>query len=556
MINAIEIENFKAIGKRQRVELKPITLLFGPNSAGKSTVLHAIHYAREILERHNLNADQTVTGGEFVDLGGFQNFIHGHKVTDRVGLKFEFKLDDLALPDFMYAKDDVGNPMPTRLIGEQVRSASVEVGIEWSELEQRPVVARYAIGLNGEAFGQLDYQPGRKTVQLTELNWMHAIFSDLPDQTPDDLEHPLFSQYLQAFSLDKYDTPYDVQVLLAGQEDALPRWDSLLPLQVRQPKQQNAADRSRLSDEDRAREDERERAEARAAEEFSACVTQLIAGPGEILRDMLRDLRYLGPLREKPDRRYQPPRFPDPSRWASGIGAWDVLHAASPPLLDRINLWMSGDNTINAGYVVRRKRYKELDAEGPLMLQLVSGRAFDDVDDLRSELSKLPTCSRVTLVEERTQIEVEPQDVGEGISQILPVVVALLAPGPRLVAVEQPELHVHPRIQVAIGDLLIEKMRASQVQIPDGASWYRESMIIETHSEHLLLRILKRIRQTARQTLPSNAKPVTPEEVAVLYVEPLDDGIRMRPLRVDETGEFLDHWPHGFFEERGEELFT
>lgn len=538
MITAIEITNFKAIGKRQRIELKPITLLFGPNSAGKSTILQAIHYAREVFERRNLNADETVTGGDFIDLGGFHNFIHGHRASEQLVIKFDLLLEDMALPEFVYAKDDdTVYSMPTRRIGEQVRTASVAVTIEWSTLEQKPVVAKYAVDLNGELIGQLEYQPGRKVVQLTELNWMHPIFSDLPDQSPEDLQHPLFSQYLRAFGRDPYDTPYEVQISLEGMDDALPVWDKALPLVVRPPKEPDVA-------------------EEHAIEEFTACITQLIAGPGQLLRDMLRDFRYLGPLREKPDRRYQPPRFPDPSRWAGGIGAWDVLHTATPQLLDRINAWLSGEDTLDTGYVVRRKRFKELDVEGPLMLQLNSERVFDDVDDLRAELAKLPTTSRVTLVEERTQIEVAPQDVGEGITQILPIVVALLATGPRLVGIEQPELHVHPRIQVALGDLLISRLHDSRENAPDGTPWSRETMIVETHSEHLLLRLLKRIRQTTRKKLPATAKPLTPGEVAVLYVEPLDDDVRIRPLRIDETGEFLDHWPQGFFEERGEELFT
>ena len=47
-ITAITIENFKGIKEPVRVELKPITLLFGPNSAGKSTIIHALHYAHEL----------------------------------------------------------------------------------------------------------------------------------------------------------------------------------------------------------------------------------------------------------------------------------------------------------------------------------------------------------------------------------------------------------------------------------------------------------------------------------------------------------------------------
>ena len=48
-IKAITIENFKSIGEPVRVEFKPLTLLFGPNSAGKSTIIQALHYIREVL---------------------------------------------------------------------------------------------------------------------------------------------------------------------------------------------------------------------------------------------------------------------------------------------------------------------------------------------------------------------------------------------------------------------------------------------------------------------------------------------------------------------------
>jgi hypothetical protein len=76
MITGISIENFKGIRERVQLDFRPITLLFGANSAGKSTVLHGLHYAREVFERHNLDADQTIAGGPYVDLGGFRNFIH------------------------------------------------------------------------------------------------------------------------------------------------------------------------------------------------------------------------------------------------------------------------------------------------------------------------------------------------------------------------------------------------------------------------------------------------------------------------------------------------
>ena len=72
-LSHIEIENFKGIGTKQSIDLAPITLLFGPNSAGKSTILQALHYLREILERNNPDPDQTIA---FQDLRQVLAFLH------------------------------------------------------------------------------------------------------------------------------------------------------------------------------------------------------------------------------------------------------------------------------------------------------------------------------------------------------------------------------------------------------------------------------------------------------------------------------------------------
>src|SRR4051812_1503209 len=91
MITAVEIENFKGIRERTRIEIKPITLLFGPNSAGKSSVLHAIQYAQEILLRHSLDVERPLSGGGVVDLGGFRSLVHGHDLDRSVVLCFSFE---------------------------------------------------------------------------------------------------------------------------------------------------------------------------------------------------------------------------------------------------------------------------------------------------------------------------------------------------------------------------------------------------------------------------------------------------------------------------------
>ena len=137
------------------------------------------------------------------------------------------------------------------------------------------------------------------------------------------------------------------------------------------------------------------------------------------------------------------------------------------------------------------------------------------------------------------------EDVGTGLSCVVPVLVGLYS---NFSFIQQPELHLHPALQSALGDVCIEAALPTT----------KESVqIIETHSEHLLLRILKRIRQSGSGKLKGGASvAVDPYYVAVLYFDPQPDGsTKVKRIRITEDGEFIDRWPKGFFEERGKELF-
>ena len=88
-------------------------------------------------------------------------------------------------------------------------------------------------------------------------------------------------------------------------------------------------------------------------------------------------------------------------------------------------------------------------------------------------------------------LEVSVQDVGFGISQILPIVVVALSRH-RLITIEQPELHVHPRLQSNLADLFIWSSTKN-----------RNQFIIETHSEHIILRLQRRQRERANEKVAS-----------------------------------------------------
>ena len=103
-------------------------------------------------------------------------------------------------------------------------------------------------------------------------------------------------------------------------------------------------------------------------------------------------------------------------------------------------------------------------------------------------------------------------------------------------------LHVHPAIQVGMGDLFIRAVRADPDQVRAG-----KSLLIETHSEqHILLRLLRRIREMSQGELPPGVAGLKAEDLAIVYVEGDDAGVRFRPLAVDQEGKFIDRWPHGF----------
>lgn len=272
-------------------------------------------------------------------------------------------------------------------------------------------------------------------------------------------------------------------------------------------------------------------------------LSKFIVGPGEVLLNHLKTGRYIGPIRKIPPRGYTPVRYEDESRWASGLAAWDLLYKANPKLIAETSDWLSRSDRLNSGYSLHMFHYKKLDVSSDLYKTLVAKKTTRMAAIVR-QIESLPEEQQLLLIDDRRQLEILPQDIGIGISQILPVVVGSLDKSIGILMVEQPELHIHPGLQVSLGDLFI-----SQIQNEE------KTFIIETHSEHLLLRLLRRIRQTTDGELPEGVYRLTPDELSINYIEWNDGGLRVKQLEVSPDGDSLGPWPKGFFEERAGELF-
>jgi predicted ATPase len=84
MLTGLRLGNFKAFGETQRIPIRPLTLIFGANSSGKSSLIHGLLLARHGADTGELDVHRTAIGGDSVDLGGFRQYVHRRNIKSRV----------------------------------------------------------------------------------------------------------------------------------------------------------------------------------------------------------------------------------------------------------------------------------------------------------------------------------------------------------------------------------------------------------------------------------------------------------------------------------------
>src|SRR5260370_40466537 len=90
-----QLGNFKAFADAQSVPIRPLTLIFGANSSGKSSIIHGLLLAHEAMKTGRTDLVRTELGGESLDLGGFGQYVHRREAGRRVELVAELRTDVL-----------------------------------------------------------------------------------------------------------------------------------------------------------------------------------------------------------------------------------------------------------------------------------------------------------------------------------------------------------------------------------------------------------------------------------------------------------------------------
>jgi hypothetical protein len=661
MIRHLTISNFKAFGSTQQVPLRPITLIFGPNSGGKSSILHSLKWSKHAVKFKALDFEASGDSDDSPDFGGFLGAVFGKKRDRQIRLEFQLPSEHapdyrvsfqvglwtkelkmkvlpepepserikpwLALRDEFHAakdeeyskvadapfildedgellRDEDGNLVHRDDLGERPWSGELaemirqewrprlaELWQKWRDENSKPGVeqgldryfarlAHYDKFLSREeadpvifdfeiALGQRVLVRGERTtfdggLRLTKLSRVLPEVCQFLDDYQESDPYSYASCYMdapgsrvthisQVLGIDDVwnDEVWSQDELSdCGEIEFL----GLLP---------NLTNRSPLTD-DRGPELEQ-----------GVLYESLQALIRDCRRRLERDLSngtYLGPLRALPPRSLL--MLGKDEKLGSVAAAW--LRLRNDDLLRKqVNRWI-GSEHLDLGYCYETQIFAELASTlGEIAdeeFSIMGGSSWDlsrnsheegfetlgrgeltapNVRDDESKAvsywaEKLPhTMLDLILRDLRNNVVVSSRDVGIGISQLIPVVVHALAERETMIMVEQPELHLHPALQAKLGDLFIESALGGS----------KNQFILETHSEHLILRLLRRIRETTRGTLPDGVTPIRSEDVAILYVQPSSEGSKVIEMRIDEHGRLVDNWPNGFFEERLDELF-
>lgn len=637
MLREFTLTNFKAFAAEQRIPLRPITLVFGANSSGKSSVLHSLLLARHALDTGDWDAKRTAIGGDSVDLGGFQQYAHRHDVTKPVSFTFHLALTASFKPQqaqlLAHAKElaitlNVGTPAS-----------------RFGEARGKPRLESYELTVDGE---RLFLMTRKASGQLTFTLW--------------ETEHPVSQRLLEAcLSL----TPRqnvreeDKQVFGESIDEVLFGLDIIesggVPREVEDPVGMTEGQLgSMLLDKSGEVKDALRRAMHLF---FPRALNDLLREVHQQLTSQVGSIDYLGPLRSYPSRHLAESEHNDPNWHAGGGFAWQTV-MENEPVRGKVNEWL-GQDVLKSRYrlevrkladeeTIRRRLERSISTHDGALIQRVIVREekgdsladeidlsslnadayleanpdlyenlveqakdnlegcgfLDDYEDedessqqdlllgaaedfvsneadgcywdqirdhylenhpelstisaslsdpaqsadwMTREISNDPSVTRaeLALVDLRTNTSVSHRDVGIGISQVLPVLVHAYASRNKLIAIEQPEIHLHPALQAELGDLFIESALGEN----------GNQFILETHSEHLILRLLRRVRETTEGELEKGKRGLKPDQISVLFVEPTEQGSRVTPLPVTPDGDFGVPWPGGFFAERTRELF-
>ncbi len=565
MLREYQLTNFKAFAGPETIPIRPITLIYGPNSSGKSSVLQSLLLLKQTLQEAENPEALLLPKGNLVNLGGYREFVHRHDISKPFSFKVLLDVDKQGIPE------PLGKLLPHKLIDTPL--LGLEVSFIYDEQTSNVVFSSVELFVGNDSSPVAIYKPQKQDIlgvegvesssfpktilKLDRINYEHRLWqawwetcgSKLPSyrtqQVMSSLQNspheyikrklkrgwnrniPKALQELQE-SINNLDKEKELYWRYYATKEVFQEIEALILLWQHFEKYTFNTAREYFSNLNQCYSlDSRNFLPIKLTNKFTTAssddpetikisqvykqlwipdIFNLTLEACSIFRHFLENVIYIGPLRDYPERIYILSGNFSKEVGKSGKLLPDVLFK-NRELLKQVNEQLE---RFKLGYELK-------------------------VSSFTDETSGISDLFALRLVDKDTGVNVSIQDVGFGISQVLPIIVQSMLSRNSTLLIEQPEIHIHPRLQAELGSLLAECIKPP----------FENQFIIETHSEHLMLRLQKLIRKGE----------LKPEDISVIYVDRGAEGSKCLHLRLDEEGDFIDEWPDGFFEEDFNEIF-
>jgi AAA domain len=325
MIARLRLGNFKAFADTQEIPLRPLTLIFGANSAGKSSVIHSLALAHHAILTGELDTQRTEIGGESIDLGGFRQYVHRRDISRQVEWMIELETTLLTgrLGELLAPAKTVAIQF---LIGE---AAATGVGVQ-----------SCAILADGTAFLTMSAR-GSERLRVDRL----------------DQSHPVLREVLKAIVLSATTTQEVRDEDFIGIDEAV---DALVPdISVSLDRLLPRVDASMSAEQETMQtllfpvsQGERQESLRQVVRMFlPRTLREIVNGLSAVVEAEIGRLKYLGPLRSYPPRHLAFSAHHDPNWHAGGGSSWDVLRRDSV-VRAAVNSWLNSRQHLSTPYEV------------------------------------------------------------------------------------------------------------------------------------------------------------------------------------------------------------
>lgn len=472
-LHSLSLTGFKAFGRRVSLPVSPITVLAGLNSHGKSSVIDAL-----LLLRQTLLAEKRVTGdilldwtGPFFNVDRFEEMVYDKKdEVIRIGFRFLCKISE------------AHTRHQSVVIPRDADAFFVRTDFSFHKPSDSDQVflkiSFYADSGDGEEFLRFHIKkeavPSSDSWARQKGGYKNPSVAEIIPELPKSPE----KSYFPVMDFNHF----------------LPIWKS--------------------------KTDETPPEHYTIYHDFFQPVVDMIE------RELLYHITYVGPLREEPERKYFKKQIRGNDVGSKGQDTVLLLQRHWRKHIMFVRLPEDEDEVISwEALTTEEMELGQALNEALRWMGMQKLKVKDTVEVVRADFATLsPEETWVTLA-----------DVGFGVSQILPVLTTALLSEPESILIfEQPEIHLHPRSQARLAELIVCFARTGR------------RVLIETHSDHLI----NRLRRVAAEDLSDQLA----EQVGILFIRQTgeSDGAYVDPLRLNAEG-LVENWPPGFLAETVED---